>query len=138
MNAELYQDIVLQYARSRKHCGRLEHPTHHARGVNAACGDELSLDVKIVDGRIEAMRYDATACAICTASAAIMASALTGADTTSARGAVAGFRCLATMGASACPLPPACEALGGVHVFPMRVKCATLPWETLDRALAEA
>ena len=136
---ELYQEILLQHSRRPRNHGPLENPTHRADGHNALCGDELSVELRIVDDKLEAVRFQASACAICTASGSLMTGAVTGLKSEEA-GALAGdFRKLATTGevAPAIESPTALRALGAVHRFPQRVKCATLAWETLNAAIRE-
>jgi nitrogen fixation NifU-like protein len=130
---------LLQHSRRPRNHGPLENPTHRADGHNALCGDELSVELRIVDEKLEAVRFQASACAICTASGSLMTGAVTGLKTDEA-GALAGdFRKLATTGevAPAIESLTALRALGAVHRFPQRVKCATLAWETLTAAIRE-
>ena len=136
---ELYQEILLQHSRRPRNHGPLENPTHRADGHNALCGDELSVELRIVDDKLEAVCFQASACAICTASGSLMTGAVTGLKSEEA-GALAGdFRKLATTGevAPAIESLTALRALGAVHRFPQRVKCATLAWETFSAAIRE-
>ena len=136
---ELYQEILLQHSRRPRNHGPLENPTHRAEGHNALCGDELSVELRIVDDKLEAVRFQASACAICTASGSLMTGAVTGLKTDEATLLAGDFRKLATTGevASAIESLTALRALGAVHRFPQRVKCATLAWETLSAAIRE-
>ena len=136
---ELYQEILLQHSRRPRNHGPLENPTHRAEGHNALCGDELSVELRIVDDKLEAVRFQASACAICTASGSLMTGAVTGLKSDEATALAGDFRKLATSG----EVLPAIEnltalrALGAVHRFPQRVKCATLAWETFSAAIRE-
>ena len=136
---ELYQEILLQHSRRPRNHGPLENPTHRADGHNALCGDELSVELRIVDDNFEAVRFQASACAICTASGSLMTGAVTGLKTDEATALAGDFRKLATTGevAPAIESLTALRALGAVHRFPQRVKCATLAWETLNAAIRE-
>jgi nitrogen fixation NifU-like protein len=136
---ELYQEILLQHSRRPRNHGPLENPTHRADGHNALCGDELSVELRIVDDKLEAVRFQASACAICTASGSLMTGAVTGLKTDEATALAADFRKLATTGevAPAIESLTALRALGAVHRFPQRVKCATLAWETFSAAIRE-
>ncbi len=136
---ELYQEILLQHSRRPRNHGPLENPTHRAEGHNALCGDELSVELRIVDDQLEAVRFQASACAICTASGSLMTGATTGLKSDEAAALAGDFRKLATSGevSPAIESLTALRALGAVHRFPQRVKCAMLPWETLSAALRE-
>ena len=136
---ELYQDILLQHSRRPRNHAPLENPTHRAEGHNALCGDELTVELRLVEDTIEAARFQSSACAICTASASLMTSAAAGMKTGDACMLAADFRKLATTGQSspAIDARPGLQALGAVHRFPQRVKCATLPWETLAAAIRD-
>ena len=136
---ELYQEILLQHSRRPRNHGPLENPTHRADGHNALCGDELSDELRIVNDKLEAVRFQASACAICTASGSLMTGAVTGLKSDEATALAGDFRKLATTGevAPAIESLTALRALGAVHRFPQRVKCATLAWETLNAAIRE-
>jgi len=136
---ELYQEILLQHSRRPRNHGPLENPTHRADGHNALCGDELSVELRIVDDKLEAVRFQASACAICTASGSLMTGAITGLKTDEATALARDFRTLATTGEVAPVIESltALRALGAVHRFPQRVKCATLAWETFSAAIRE-
>jgi nitrogen fixation NifU-like protein len=136
---ELYQEILLQHSRRPRNHGPLENPTHRADGHNALCGDELSVELRLVDDQLEAVRFQASACAICTASGSLMTGAITGLKTDEATALAGHFRKLATTGevAPAIESLTALRALGAVHRFPQRVKCATLAWETFSAAIRE-
>ena len=130
---------MLQHSRRPRNHGPLENPTHRADGHNALCGDELSVELRIVDDKLEAVRFQASACAICTASGSLMTGAVTGLKSDEATALAGDFRKLATTGevAPAIESLTALRALGAVHRFPQRVKCATLAWETLNAAIRE-
>jgi len=136
---ELYQEILLQHSRRPRNHGPLENPTHRADGHNALCGDELSVELRIVDDKLEAVRFQSSACAICTASASLMTGSALGLKTSEAIGLAGDFRKLATSGEASAAIEKltALRALGAVHRFPQRVKCATLPWEALSGAIRE-
>ena len=136
---ELYQEILLQHSRRPRNHGPLENPTHRADGHNALCGDELSVELRIVDDKLEAVRFQASACAICTASGSLRTGAVTDLKTDEATALAGDFRKLATTGevAPAIESLTALRALGAVPRFPQRVNCATLAWETLSAAIRE-
>ena len=78
VDRELYQAVLLQYSKRPINFGPMEHPTHVAEGHNALCGDEISLALRIEDGKVADAKFTGSACAICTASSCIMTDAVKG------------------------------------------------------------
>ena len=134
MDNELYQAVLMQHSKKPRNFGPMDHPTHAADGHNALCGDEISVCLRIEDGKVADAKFTGSACAICTASASIMTGEVQGLPCQEACELAKNFRLLAKDGAGA-NLPKKLEVLSGVHQFPQRVKCAVLPWETLVNAI---
>lgn len=134
---ELYQEVLLQHSRHPRNYGPLEHPTHRAEGYNALCGDEVTVEAVVTDGVVAAIQFQASACAICTASASIMTCEAANLAEPDVAALAHSFRRLATDGEAdlSTEVRPALDVMGTIHRFPQRVKCATLPWETLTAAL---
>ncbi len=130
----LYQDLVLEHSRRPRNRGRLEHATSTQEGVNPSCGDELTLYLEVSDGVIRAARFEGVGCAISQASASLMTEALAGATLARAAELSGMFKAMIRGGA---PDPELGDLtlLQGVSELHARVKCATLPWTTLDAAL---
>ncbi|MGH7057713.1 MAG: Fe-S cluster assembly sulfur transfer protein SufU [Acetobacteraceae bacterium] len=141
--ADLYQEVILEHSRKPRHGKRLACYDANAQGDNPMCGDKIRLFVRHApDGTIAEAGFEARGCAISVASADLMAEILPGLSDDEARQLFASFRELARTGAvpetAAADAPPALEALqplAGVHAYPSRVKCATLPWHALMAAL---
>lgn len=133
---ELYRDVILDHNRRPRNFGRLEGATARADGHNPLCGDRLTVSVKLVDGRIEDIRFEGQGCAISTASASLMSEAVKGLDREAVRRLFERVHALLTrQDAEAGPELGKLAALGGVREFPARVKCASLCWHTLNAAL---
>lgn len=132
---ELYQEVVLDHGRHPRRRGRLEGPVRSARGNNPLCGDRFTVYVDERDGRLERLRFDGKGCAISTASASLMAETLEGRSEAEARELAGKFRAMVTGAGDPDPALGKLVALAGVREFPVRVKCATLPWHTLLAAL---
>ena len=139
---DLYQEVILDHGRRPRHAGRLAAFDATAKGDNPLCGDRVQVWVKYgPDGTIAETSFEARGCAISVASADLMAEVVAGRDRQDTAALFAAFRELARTGA--CPhcdaaLQPALERLAplaGVHEYPSRVKCATLPWHALAAAL---
>jgi nitrogen fixation protein NifU and related proteins len=138
---ELYQDIILDHGRHPRNFHALAEPTHFAHGHNPLCGDKVTVFLKIADDRIEDVCFEGRGCAISTAAASLMTEVLKGKSVTEAEALFHAFRAKVT-GGEAPVLAEALEEdaerlepLAGVKAYPVRVKCATLPWRTFEAAL---
>jgi nitrogen fixation NifU-like protein len=134
---DLYQEVILDHNRRPRNFGRLAGANRSAEGFNPLCGDRLTLYLKLVDGVIEAVSFEGAGCAISTASASLMTEALKGKTEHEAQALFEGFHALVTADPGAAATVPLgkLEVLSGVREFPVRVKCATLAWHTLQAAL---
>jgi len=137
---ELYRELILDHAKAPRHFGALEGATHRASGVNPLCGDRLELYVEIGDdGRIAAVSFEGTGCAISVASASLLTETVVGMHEDEALGFVAALTGRLTGGDGGPDVELGkLEALQGVKDFPSRVKCATLAWHALKAALDKA
>jgi nitrogen fixation NifU-like protein len=138
---DLYQDVILDHSRRPRHAHRLEAFDATAKGDNPMCGDRVQVWVKYDGVRLDRIGFEARGCAISVASADLMAETVQGRDKADTKALFEAFRTLARTGA--CPdcgsaLAEPLERLAplaGVHEYPSRVKCATLPWHALIAAL---
>ena len=133
----LYQEVILDHNKKPRHYGVLEHPSHRAEGVNPLCGDHIEVALNLAGGTIEAIAFQGEACAICQASASMMTVAVKGKSRDDAQTLIREFVALATgrSGADACPhIGRLAVVFAGISELPMRVKCAILPWHTLQAA----
>jgi nitrogen fixation protein NifU and related proteins len=135
--AELYRDVIVDHNRRPRNRGRLVAPTHQAEGDNPLCGDRLHLDVEVADGVIRDLRFEGSGCAISTASASLMSEAVKGKTHEEAAELFDAVHGMLTGGRAPDPAGLGkLAALAGVRQFPVRVKCASLCWHTLNAALA--
>jgi nitrogen fixation NifU-like protein len=134
----LYQDIILDHNKRPRHYGPLGAYTHTAEGYNPLCGDKINIYLIVKDGQIEAAQFEAACCAICKASASIMAETLCGKSLDTAKGI---FDRVVELLSTDLDLDVDLStdgeiaALAGVRQFAARIKCATLPWHTYMAAL---
>jgi len=134
--SELYQSVILDHNRTPRNFGHLATANHHADGRNPLCGDELSVWVELdADDRIEAITFEGSGCAISTASASLMTSAVKGKTRDEALGMFTHFHALVTGRADHSADLGKLAVFKGVAEFPVRVKCASLSWHTLKAAL---
>ena len=137
--ADLYRDVIVDHNRRPRNFGRLAGASHSAEGNNPLCGDKLHVFVEMKDDVIRDIRFDGSGCAISTASASLMSEAVKGRSRTDAAALFASVhRMLTRHDEPADPGLGKLAALAGVREFPMRVKCASLCWHTLNAALAGA
>lgn len=143
---ELYRQVILDHYRNPRRRGRLNGPHVHAEGLNPSCGDEFSIDIQIEDDVIADARIQGQGCSISQASGSMMTDAVVGKTIAEARDLTATFKLMMGIDEGEDPLDPEqpgavlgdLEALQGVRKFPVRIKCANLPWTTLTNALDEA
>ncbi|MGZ3713458.1 MAG: Fe-S cluster assembly sulfur transfer protein SufU [Bdellovibrionota bacterium] len=131
----LYREVILDHHRHPRNQGKLEGPTAHSEGYNPLCGDRVEIDVRLDAGKMADCRFRGEGCSICMASASMMTEELIGKPVEEVSKMIAGFRAL--MKGEECPLAVEgdLESLVGVRNFPVRIKCALLPWTTLNDAL---
>ena len=140
---ELYRQVILDHYRNPRRRGSLSGPHVHAEGLNPSCGDEFSLDLQIKDGVITDAAIQGQGCSISQASGSMMTDVIVGKTISEAREATTTFKLMMGIEEGDDPLDPQrpgavlgdLEALQGVKKFPVRIKCADLPWTTLIEAL---
>ena len=160
---DLYREIILDHYRSPRNRGELESPPAvRADGFNPLCGDEIVVFIDVDDdGVIADVAIGGQGCSISQSSASMMSAAIKGKTVTQARQLIAAFKGLmsiheADIGGDGSEAEQGIgialegiddpddislgdlEALRGVVKFPVRIKCATLGWNTLAQALDEA
>ena len=156
---DLYREIILDHYRTPRNRGELETPpARRAEGFNPLCGDEIIVYLQVDDaGVIDDVAIGGQGCSISQSSASMMSVAIKGKTVADARKLIVAFKGLMSIhetdiggdgtetalgieldGASDDMKLGDLEALRGVVKFPIRIKCATLSWNTLAQALDEA
>lgn len=135
----LYQEIILEHYRKPRNFGPLEGAEHYAAGHNPLCGDRVKIFLNVgEENRVSEIRFEGAGCAISTASASLMTEAVKGKTVTEAQELFEHFRDMVTGQAEVGDHDLGkLEALAGVRDLPVRVKCATLAWHTLQAALVD-
>jgi nitrogen fixation NifU-like protein len=144
---DLYREIILDHYRSPRNRGELPAPpAAMAQGHNPLCGDEITVYVQIDGDVIDDVKVAGQGCSISQSSASMMSQAIKGRTIGEVRGLVRRFKGMMSIeadgdgeaepadGGGGVPLGDL-EALQGVVKFPVRIKCATLAWNTLLQAL---
>jgi nitrogen fixation NifU-like protein len=133
---ELYREVIRDHPNFRT----MEDANRTADGHNRICGDKLRLYVKVEDGVIRDLAFKGEGCSISTASASMMTEALKGKTLAEAQKIYQKFHEVLTGPSDTSPDVPELGKLAafhGVRKFPVRVKCATLAWHTLQAALKD-
>ena len=131
---DLYQQLIIDHNKNPRNFCKLENASHGADGYNPLCGDEITVSFIEKDSIIENIAFMGSGCAISKASASIMTSTLKGMKVEDAKALFEKFHTLASTGESTNDMGKL-SVLAGVHKYPSRVKCATLPWHTFRGAL---
>jgi nitrogen fixation NifU-like protein len=150
---DLYREIILDHYRSPRNRGELETPpATKSEGFNPLCGDEVVLYLVVEDGTVVDVKIGGQGCSISQASTSMMSAAIKGKSVDDARKLISAFKALMSIHESklegesdgtdlADELDGVTlgdlEALQGVVKFPVRIKCATLAWNTLQQGLDE-
>jgi nitrogen fixation NifU-like protein len=136
---DLYRDIIIDHYRHPRHKGHLASPSATHEGLNPLCGDEVTIEVLVQDGRVADVAYMGSGCSISQSSATMLTEAVYGKTVAEARAVIEEFTGLmrGNEDVDAEALGDL-EAMTGVRKFPTRIKCATLAWHTLEEALTEA
>jgi nitrogen fixation protein NifU and related proteins len=136
---DLYKDIILDHYRNPRHRGSLDAPSATHEGLNPLCGDEVTVQLLVDGDRVTDVAYKGSGCSISQSSASMMTEAIYGKPLGEVKSLSEAFTAMmrGDEGVDTEELGDL-EALSGVRKFPVRVKCATLAWHTLEEALEEA
>ena len=141
---QLYQDIILEHGKSPRNLGKCEGYSHEAKGYNPLCGDRVHVYLKLDNGKkVKNLTFEGDGCAISLASASIMTELVKGRSINDAKEIMSAFLNMIknTSEIKSNHLDEDQKtkimSLSGVKQFPMRVKCATLSWHTLNSAMEE-
>ncbi len=134
--SDLYQEIILDHNKHPRNFRAMPGCSCSAEGHNPLCGDEVQVFVQVDEEKLSDVAFEGQGCAISRASASLMTLKTKGQTVERARELSGTVRDM-LLGAEA--EPPASlgdlVALSGVRKFPARIKCAMLPWRTLEAAL---
>jgi len=152
---DLYREIILDHYRNPRNRGELPIPPAYAEtGFNPLCGDEITLYVQMEGDRLTDVKLTGQGCSISQSSASMMSTAIKGRSVEEARATIRTFKGMMSIheqrldgedeppdggdGDDVAVKLGDLEALQGVVKFPVRIKCATLSWNTLAQGLDEA
>jgi nitrogen fixation NifU-like protein len=135
---ELYQEVILDHTKKPRNFRRLEGASHQAIGHNPLCGDKVAVFVKLEGDVVQDVTFQGQGCAVSTASASMLTESIKGKSRSEVEALFERFHDLVTGAAGSGEGEPELGKLAifaGVQKYPVRVKCATLPWHTLRAAL---
>jgi nitrogen fixation protein NifU and related proteins len=150
---DLYREIILDHYRNPRNRGELETPpAHKVEGFNPLCGDEIIVYLDLDGDTVRDIRIAGQGCSISQSSASMMSAAVKGRTVAEVQDLSKAFKAMMSIhentleGDDAAPEPEDVpdvklgdlEALRGVVKFPVRIKCATLSWNTLAQGLDES
>ena len=136
--SELYQQVILDHNKKPRNFRKLENPDRSAEGYNPLCGDQLTIYLNLTDDSVREIAFEGSGCAISKAAASMMTQAVKGKSREQIEELFKEFHSMVTgeldeetdenqLGNL--------KIFAGVREFPVRVKCATLPWHTMHAAL---
>ena len=139
--SELYQQVILDHNKKPRNFHKLEAANHTAEGYNPLCGDHLTVYLNLEGDQVHDVSFEGSGCAISKAAASMMTQAVKGKNKEQAEKLFSEFHRMVTG-----ELDEEVEEnnlgnlkiFAGVREFPVRVKCASLPWHTLHAALNNA
>ena len=141
---QLYQDIILEHGKSPRNFGKCKKHTHEAKGYNPLCGDKVQIFLNLnKEKKVENLTFEGSGCAISIASTSIMTELVKGKSLEATKKIVFDFLDMIknTQEIKSKELDEdqktTIMSLSGVKQYPMRVKCATLAWHTLNSAMSE-
>lgn len=135
--SDLYQEILLEHNRRPRNFRTLDDATHQADGFNPLCGDQISLQLKVADDRVDDVGFQGHGCAISRASASLLTQAVKGATPNETMAMFDEFHKMLTQPDAELDIDLLgdLEMLSGVIAYPTRIKCAILAWHTLKAAM---
>ena len=141
---DIFGEILADHHESPRNWGALQKPTRTEQGYNPLCGDKISLSLeseKLNTGeQLTHVAFQGEGCSICMASASIMSTMIEGKSFAEIEKMIEGFRQVMQGAEVADGMPASTSdedvvALYGIKRFPVRIKCALLPWTTLKKGL---
>lgn len=134
---DLYREVILDHYQNPRNRGQLEAPDVATRGHNPLCGDEVVLSMRVDGDTVREIAVAGRGCSISQAASSMMTESVKGHSLADAESLAEAFKAVMTANADPATLGQAedLQALQGVKRYPVRVKCALLPWTALEEAV---
>ncbi|MGC8544501.1 Fe-S cluster assembly sulfur transfer protein SufU [Athalassotoga sp.] len=133
--SDLYAEVIMDHQRHPRNFGKLESFDREVQMTNSSCGDQISLQVKFENEKIKDLKFTGMGCAISMASASVMTEVMKGLSIEEAKRFSDEFLEMVKAGKTPSDDLKDAKVFEGVHKYPMRVKCATLAWHALQKAM---
>ena len=136
--SELYQQVILDHNKKPRNFCKLDNANHKAEGYNPLCGDQLTVYLHLENDTVKDISFEGSGCAISKAAASMMTQAVKGKTKQEADRLFSEFYKMVTGELDEKSTPNQLgnlEIFSGVREFPVRVKCATLAWHTMQAAM---
>ena len=134
---DLYQSVILDHNKRPRNRGKPPTANRTASGDNPSCGDQCTVHLHLTDeGRVDAIGFEGSGCAISQASASLMTTQVKGKTAAEAEALFNEFKQIVTSGQAPEEISDL-AAFAGVHAFPARIKCATLGWHAALEAFKQ-
>lgn len=134
---DLYRRVIMDHYQSPRNKGVIEDPDITVQLKNPTCGDRISLQMKVEDGKIIDAKFDGEGCSISMASASMMTQAVKGLEVNQALDLSDRFSKMLLGEETNTDDFEDIESLQGVCKFPARIKCATLAWKAMEKGVRE-
>ncbi|RJX37852.1 SUF system NifU family Fe-S cluster assembly protein [Paenibacillus pinisoli] len=132
---DLYRRVIMDHYKNPRNRGTLEDDAVTINLNNPTCGDRISLQLQVVDGKVVDAKFTGEGCSISMSSASMMTEAVKGQTFESAIQMAEKFSALMKGDSVEFEENEDIEALSGVNKFPARIKCATLAWNALRKGI---
>lgn len=135
----LYREVIMDHYKNPKNKGlKNTDPYHMVHLTNPSCGDDMRVEIVVSDGQVVDVRQDGKGCSICLSSASVMSELLIGKSVEEAKSLIDSFYSM-VKGEDLPDEDKLEEAIAykGVRDFPARIKCATLAWKCVEKAIEE-
>lgn len=134
---DLYRRVIMDHYQKPRHLGDLEDADATIQLKNPTCGDQITLQIKIENGKIKDAKFKGEGCSISMSSASMMTDAIIGLDVDKALNLAERFSRMMLGEDVETDDFEDIEALQGVCKFPARIKCATLSWKAMEKGIKE-
>ena len=141
---ELYREVILDHYRNPRNRAPLDQPQAEAEGVNPLCGDEVTVQLTFEDGTVSQVSVRGHGCSISQSSGSMMGESIKGLSRAGVVDLATRFQTMLTSEEAIAveesepgSVMGELDALQGVRRYPVRIKCASLPWTTLVQAIAQ-
>ncbi len=134
---QLYQRVILDHNKNPRNFYKPDGSNRKAEGYNPVCGDQITIHARLEEGMVREIGFQGSGCAISRASASLMTEAVEGKSRSETQTIFERLQRMLSGTGFESDEPGGLNALSGVRRFPVRIKCALLPWQTLIAALDE-